>query len=104
MIFCRSFTSSRPCLDINIKVFFPVLCIHQFVRQAEHLLFGEDAFISEIIEHFLDTDHALVDSALVPELIENDARRCCVGRHPESGRWLGNGAARVLFLDLFILV
>ena len=93
-----------PPLDMNVKIFFPIARVHQFIGKTEHLIAGERAFISEIIEHFLDTHHAPVDSALVPELIENYARRCGVGRHPESGRWLGNGSACVLFLDLFILV
>ena len=65
---------------------------------------GGCAVVAEVVEHFLDTDHAHIDVEVVPELIEDDACGSCVGRHPEGGRRLRGRAAGIFFFDRFIFI
>ena len=58
---------------MDIKQFISVFQILYFRTDPEHLILRFGMPVPEIVEYFLDTDHAAVDAAPTAELVEENS-------------------------------
>ena len=91
-------------LYVDIEILFSFTGVCRFQGDPEGLLSGHRGTVAEVIQHFLNADHALVDPSAVAELIEHDAGGSRIGGHAEGGRLSVQYADRILFLDGFIFI
>ena len=72
-------------LHVDIKQFISVFQILYFRTDPEHLILRLAMPIPEIVEYFLDADHAAVNASPAAELVEENSGRGSVRRHAEGG-------------------